>query len=213
MKSNDGSSLHTYVEINCNLYNLAVHSYSLHDFVLGRTSKDSKKDCSVNEQLPGKCHYSKNSSSFYNAEVIIANHDLDFKMTDDSRCFCPGITSKPLTLKYRTNTTKSSERLWSYLSYKSCANDYPVRCENIADDCSVIDFSLFLKHASCYSTVSIRCTKTSGKSKNEDENFYSRFQVVFQSAISKFVLNIPNYITKFGILRGNLLSQICKLLN
>ena len=42
---------------------------------------------------------------------------------------------------------------------------------------------------------------------------YSRFQVTFQSAIAKFVLNIPNYITKFGILRGNLLSQICKLLN
>ena len=31
--------------------------------------------------------------------------------------------------------------------------------------------------------------------------------------IAKFVLNIPNYITKFGILRGNMLSQICKLLN
>ena len=42
---------------------------------------------------------------------------------------------------------------------------------------------------------------------------YSRFQVTFQSAVAKFVLNIPNYITKFGILRGNLLSQICKLLN
>ena len=42
---------------------------------------------------------------------------------------------------------------------------------------------------------------------------YSRFQVTFQSAVAKFVLNIPNYITKFGILRGNLLSKICKLLN
>ena len=30
---------------------------------------------------------------------------------------------------------------------------------------------------------------------------YSRFQVTFQSAVAKFVLNIPNYITKFGILR------------
>ncbi len=28
---------------------------------------------------------------------------------------------------------------------------------------------------------------------------YSRFQVTFQSAVPKFVLNIPNYITKFGI--------------
>ena len=29
---------------------------------------------------------------------------------------------------------------------------------------------------------------------------YSLFQVTFQSAITKFVWNIPNYITKFGIL-------------
>ena len=35
-------------------------------------------------------------------------------------------------------------------------------------------------------------------------NDYSRFQVTFQRAVAKFVLNIPNYITKFGILRGNL---------
>ena len=41
---------------------------------------------------------------------------------------------------------------------------------------------------------------------------YSRFQITFQSAVAKFVLNIPNYITKFEILRGNLLNQICKLL-
>ena len=41
---------------------------------------------------------------------------------------------------------------------------------------------------------------------------YSRFQVTFQSPVAKLVLNIPNHITKFGILRGNLLSQICKLL-
>jgi hypothetical protein len=34
---------------------------------------------------------------------------------------------------------------------------------------------------------------------------YSRFQVTFQSPVPKFVLNIPNYITKFGILCG-----ICK---
>ena len=31
---------------------------------------------------------------------------------------------------------------------------------------------------------------------------YSRFQVTFQSEVAKFVLNIPNYITKFGILRA-----------
>ena len=36
-------------------------------------------------------------------------------------------------------------------------------------------------------------------------SFYSRFQVTFQSPVPKFVLNIPNYITKFGILCG-----ICK---
>ena len=29
---------------------------------------------------------------------------------------------------------------------------------------------------------------------------YSRFQVTFQSAVAQFVLNIPNYITKFEIL-------------
>ncbi len=29
---------------------------------------------------------------------------------------------------------------------------------------------------------------------------YSRFQVTFQSPVPKFVSNIPNYITKFGIL-------------
>ena len=34
----------------------------------------------------------------------------------------------------------------------------------------------------------------------EDNN--SRFQVTFQSVVGKFVLNIPNYITKFGILRA-----------
>ena len=43
--------------------------------------------------------------------------------------------------------------------------------------------------------------------------FHSRFQVTFQSPVALLVLNIPNYITKFGILHGNLLSQICKLLN
>ncbi len=32
--------------------------------------------------------------------------------------------------------------------------------------------------------------------------YYSRFQVTFQSPVPKFVLNIPNYITKFGILCG-----------
>ncbi len=42
---------------------------------------------------------------------------------------------------------------------------------------------------------------------------YSRFQVTFQSAFPKFVLNIPNYITKFGILRENLQRQICMLVN
>ena len=31
--------------------------------------------------------------------------------------------------------------------------------------------------------------------------YYTRFQVTFQSPVDKFVLNIPNYITKFGILR------------
>ena len=36
---------------------------------------------------------------------------------------------------------------------------------------------------------------------------YSRFQVTFQNAVAKFVLNIPSYITKFGMLRGNLLSK------
>ena len=36
---------------------------------------------------------------------------------------------------------------------------------------------------------------------------YSRFQVTFQSPVAKVVLNIPNYITKFGILRENLLSK------
>ena len=39
------------------------------------------------------------------------------------------------------------------------------------------------------------------------------FSSLFKAAVAKFVLNIPNCITKFGILRGNLLSQICKLLN
>ena len=38
------------------------------------------------------------------------------------------------------------------------------------------------------------------------QHLYSRFQVTFQSPVAKFILNIPNYITKFGILRGNLLS-------
>ena len=42
---------------------------------------------------------------------------------------------------------------------------------------------------------------------------YSRFQVTFQSAFPKFVLNIPNYITKFGILRENVQSEICVLVN
>ncbi len=44
---------------------------------------------------------------------------------------------------------------------------------------------------------------------------YSRFQVTFQSAFPKFVLIIPNYITKFGILRENLnvQSEICMLVN
>ena len=40
-----------------------------------------------------------------------------------------------------------------------------------------------------------------------------RFQVTIQSAFPKFVLNIPNYITKFGILRENLQRQICILVN
>jgi hypothetical protein len=43
--------------------------------------------------------------------------------------------------------------------------------------------------------------------------YYSRFQVTFQSAFPKFVLNIPNYITKFGILREKLQRQICMLVN
>ena len=42
---------------------------------------------------------------------------------------------------------------------------------------------------------------------------YSGFQVTFQSAFPKFVLNIPNYITKFGILRENVQSEICMLVN
>ena len=42
---------------------------------------------------------------------------------------------------------------------------------------------------------------------------YSRFQVTFQSAFPKFVLNIPNYITKFGIVRENVQSEICTLVN
>ncbi len=42
---------------------------------------------------------------------------------------------------------------------------------------------------------------------------YSRFQVTFQSAFPKFVLNIPNYITKFGILLENVHSEICMLVN
>ena len=42
---------------------------------------------------------------------------------------------------------------------------------------------------------------------------YSRFQVTFQSAFPKFVLNIPNYITKFGILRENVQSEIYMLVN
>ena len=42
---------------------------------------------------------------------------------------------------------------------------------------------------------------------------YSRFQVTFQSAFPKFVLNIQSYITKFGILRENLQSEICMLVN
>ena len=29
---------------------------------------------------------------------------------------------------------------------------------------------------------------------------YFRFQVSFQSAIPKFIVNIPNYVSKFGIL-------------
>ena len=40
-----------------------------------------------------------------------------------------------------------------------------------------------------------------------DQLPYSRFQVTFQSPVAKVVLNIPNHVTKFGILRGNLLSQ------
>ena len=43
--------------------------------------------------------------------------------------------------------------------------------------------------------------------------FYSRFQVTFQSTFPKFVLNIPNYITKFGILRENVQNEICMLVN
>ena len=39
---------------------------------------------------------------------------------------------------------------------------------------------------------------------------YSRFQVAFQSPVPKFVLNIPNYITKFV---WNLQSQVCMLVN
>ena len=39
------------------------------------------------------------------------------------------------------------------------------------------------------------------------------FRSLFKNAVAKFVLNIPNYVTKFGILRGNLESQISKLLN
>ena len=42
---------------------------------------------------------------------------------------------------------------------------------------------------------------------------YSRFQVTFQSPVSKFVLNIPNYITKLGILQEYFESQLHKLLN
>ena len=34
--------------------------------------------------------------------------------------------------------------------------------------------------------------------------YYSRFQVTFQSAVAKVVLNIPNYITKFVIFSGQL---------
>ena len=35
-------------------------------------------------------------------------------------------------------------------------------------------------------------------------DFRPLLKVTFQSPVAKFVLNIPNYITKFGILRGNL---------
>ena len=45
----------------------------------------------------------------------------------------------------------------------------------------------------CHKLANVRCK--SGK-------YYSRFQVTFQSPVAKFVLNIPNYITKFGILRA-----------
>ena len=38
---------------------------------------------------------------------------------------------------------------------------------------------------------------------------YSRFQVTVRGAVRGFVLSIPNDIAKFGILRGNLLWQIC----
>ena len=53
----------------------------------------------------------------------------------------------------------------------------------------------------------------SGIAQHKVSLYYSWFQVTFQSAIATFVLNIPSYINKFGILHGNLLSQICKLLN
>ena len=46
-----------------------------------------------------------------------------------------------------------------------------------------------------------------GRVECNSNNSYSQFQVTFQSSVAKVVLNIPNYITKFGILRGNLLSQ------
>ena len=42
---------------------------------------------------------------------------------------------------------------------------------------------------------------------------YSRFQVTFQSAFPKFVLNIPNYITKFGILCGICKAKFAWLVN
>ena len=48
---------------------------------------------------------------------------------------------------------------------------------------------------------------------NQFSVLYSRFQVTFQSAFPKFVLNIPNYITKFRILRENVQSEICMLAN
>ena len=42
---------------------------------------------------------------------------------------------------------------------------------------------------------------------------YCRFQVSYQNAVPKVVLIIPNYFTKFGILRGNFQSQLYKMVN